>query len=126
MNIEEIVRLPDPRRSVKAETREVVRDVAQKPHVFIRIRLSGWHFPERAPEPFVVIGKALSKFVLIDHEGTTADAYFDVMPPTAERVTFGYGTVVSWDFDVAIDPAHVDRLDRARLPRGWIDLKDSQ
>lgn len=123
MKSDEIIRLPESRRSIKAEIREVVRDVAQKPHVLVRVRLSGWHFPERAPEPFLMIGKAVSRFVLIDPEGTAADAYFDVLPPPAERVSFGYGKIVSWDFDVVINPARAERLDRARLPKGFIDLK---
>lgn len=122
MNITDIIRLPDPRKDVKVEIREVVRDVEEKPHVFIRVRLSGWHFPQRAPEPFLVIGKALSKFVLIDHEGTTADAYFDVRPPAAKRVSFGYGNIISWDFDVTVDPKSIDSLDRVRLPQGFVDL----
>ena len=122
MNITEIIRLPDPRKDVKVEIREVVRNVEEKPRVFIRVRLSGWHFPERAPEPFLVIGNAVSKFVLIDHEGTTADAYFDVRPPAAKRVSFGYGNIISWDFDVTVDSATIDPLDRARLPKGFVDL----
>jgi hypothetical protein len=122
MNIKEITRLPDPRKDVKVEIREVVHDVHKKPHVFIRVRLSGWHFPERALEPFLVIGKTVSKFVLIAHEGTTADAYFDVRPQVAKRVSFGYGNVISWDFDVTIEPKGIDPLDRARLPKGFVDL----
>ncbi|OPY86394.1 MAG: hypothetical protein A4E72_01674 [Syntrophus sp. PtaU1.Bin208] len=124
MDIKEIIRVPDPRKNVKAEIREVVRDMAKKPQIFIRIRLSGWHFPERALEPFLVIGKAVSKFVLIDPEGTSADAYFDVMPPAAARLSFGYGNIVSWDFSIKVDPAGIERLDRERLPKGIIDLKE--
>jgi len=122
MNIKEIIRLPDSRKVVKIELREVVRDVGGKPHVFIRVRLSGWHFPERALEPFLVIGNAVSRFVLIENEGTTADAYFDVRLTEAKRVSFGYGNIVSWDFDVKVDPAGIDRLDRARLPKQVVDL----
>ena len=125
MKIEEIIRLPDLRSNVNVEIREIVRDMSKRPQVFIRVRLSGWRFPERAPEPFVVIGKAVSKFVLIDKVGTAADAYFDVVPPSAERVSFGYGKIVSWDFDVAIDPRRIERLDRTRLPKGFIELMES-
>ncbi|SEL94052.1 hypothetical protein SAMN04489760_10171 [Syntrophus gentianae] len=124
MDIKEIIRVPDPRKNVKAEIREVVRDMAKKPQIFIRVRLSGWHFPERALEPFLVIGKAVSKFVLIDPEGTAADAYFDMMPPAAARLSFGYGNIVSWDFSIKVDPAGIERLDRERLPKGVIDLKE--
>jgi len=124
MDIKEIIRVPDSRKNVKAEIREVVRDMAKKPQIFIRVRLSGWHFPERALEPFLVIGKTVSKFVLIDPEGTTADAYFDVMPPAAGRLSFGYGNIVSWDFSIKVNPAGIERLDRERLPKGVIDLKE--
>jgi hypothetical protein len=123
MNITEITRLPDPRKEVKIEIREVLQDVKEKPHLFIRVRISGWHFPERAPEPFLVIGKVVSKFVLIDREGTTADAYFDVKPPAEKRVSFGYGKIISWDFDVTVDPAGIKSLDRMKLPKGFVDLQ---
>jgi len=125
MKFEDIVRLPDPRRSVKAEVREVVRDVQERPHVFVRVRLTGWHFPQRAPEPFLTIGRAVSAFVLIGREGTSADAYFDVRPPAAERVSFGYGKVVSWDFDLAIEPGRIERLDRGQLPRNYVELREA-
>jgi hypothetical protein len=123
MNTTEIIRLPDPRKDVKIELREVVRDVEGKPHIFVRVRLSGWHFPERALEPFMVIGNTVSKFVIIGSEGATADAYFDVRVPTAKRVTFGYGKTVSWDFDVPVVSSRIDRLDRARLEKGVVDLR---
>jgi hypothetical protein len=123
MNIEEIVRLPDPRKKVKLELREVVRELKKKPHVFVRARLSGWNFPERAPEPFMLIGDKLSKFVLIGEEGATADAYFDVKLSAAQRVSFGYGNTISWDFNVKADPERISRLDRSKLPKGVVELK---
>jgi hypothetical protein len=125
MNFEEIIRLPELSRNVRAEISEVVRDLAQAPHVFVRVRLRGWYFPERAPEPFLVIGKVVSKFVLIGKDRETADAYFDVNPPAAKSVSFGYGKIISWDFEVSIEPERIIRLDRARLPKGLIDLKIS-
>jgi len=123
MNIKEIIRLPDPRLAVKAAAREVVRDMDGKPHVFVRVSLSGWHFPERAPEPFMVVGTAVSRFVLIAPDGLSADGYFDSMPDTAKQISFGYGKIVSWDFRLAFNPKKVSRLDRERLPRGHVDLK---
>lgn len=125
MKIEDIIRPPELPKRVTANVKEVVRDRDRRPHVFIRVRLSGWHFPQRAPEPFLVIGKEVSKFVLIGQDGRTADAYFDVNVPTANRVSFGYGTRVSWDFDVAIDLGRTERLDRRRLPAGYIDLRSA-
>lgn len=123
MDVKQIVRLPDPRHDVRAELREVVREVDEQPHVFIRVRLSGWHFPERAPEPFVLIGNVVSRFVVIGPGGETADAYFDVLPPTARVMSFGYGRTVSWDFPVGVSARRLARLDRARLPAGVVELK---
>ena len=56
MDIEQIIRIPDPLTKVKVELREVVHEVAGKPHIFLRVRINDWYFPERAPEPFLVIG----------------------------------------------------------------------
>ncbi|MEA3075671.1 MAG: hypothetical protein QOF60_579 [Actinomycetota bacterium] len=120
MDANEIIRLPDPRRNVRAEVREVVHDVDERPHVFWRVRLTGWSFPHRGPEPFLLVGDAVSRFVVIAPDGSIADAYFDKPLPDAKRVSFGYGKIVSWDFDVAI-AARVRRLDRARLPKGVVD-----
>ena len=120
MEFRDIIRLPQPEPAVTADVREVVRDVGKRPHVFVRVHLSGWYFPQRAPEPFMVIGKTVSRFVVINADGT-ADAYFDVKPPGARRVSFGYGRIISWDFDTTI-ASRIPRLDRKRLPKGTVDL----
>ena len=124
MTIKDIIRLPQQPPDIKIELREVVRDVGKKPHVFVRVRLRGWHFPERALEPFMIIGDEVSKFVLLTSDGSIADAYFDKHPPRARRVSFGYGNIISWDFDVSVNPSGIARLDRTRLVKGIIDLRD--
>lgn len=113
----EIIRLPDPRRAVTAALREVIHDVRGKPARFIRVRLTGWHFPERAPEPFMVIGKTVSQFVRVSPDGLIADGYFADDPEAGRAVEFGYGKVVSWAFPISIQPRRIKRLDRATLPR---------
>ncbi len=120
MEANEIIRLPDPRENVGAELREVVRDVDQQPHVFWRVRLTGWSFSHRAEEPFLVVGDAVSRFVVIAPDGSVADAYFDQPVPEAEQVSFGYGQTVTWDFDVDLGGLR-ERLDRGRLPKGVVD-----
>lgn len=122
MDAKELIRLPDPRKNVRIEVREVVRDVFNKPHVFIRVRLTGWHFPYRALEPFVVIGETVSWTVIIRQDGLVADAYFDKPLPAATRISFGYGKVIHWDFDIPVHPQTIPRLDRSRLPDGTIDM----
>jgi hypothetical protein len=117
LQAKEIIRHKDPRKQVRAELREVIHDFRGKPARFIRVRLSGWHFPERAPEPFMVIGQTVSRFVRISPDGATADGYFTQDPGAARNVEFGYGKVVSWAFPVTIRPDRIQRLDRGRLPR---------
>jgi hypothetical protein len=121
MNVKELIRLPDPMKNVRAELREVIRDVFDKPHVFIRVRLTGWHFPGRAPEPFMAIGNVVSRTVIIDPDGFGANGYFDKALPVARRVSFGYGKVIQWDFPLSIDPKKMTRLERSRLPKEVID-----
>lgn len=121
MLAKELIRLPDPRKDVRVGVREVVRDVFGKPHVFIRVRLTGWRFPGRAPEPFMLIGDVVSRKVIIDQNGLGANGYFDKPLPRVDRVSFGYGKVIRWDFDLPIGPNDVIRLDRARLHKEIVD-----
>lgn len=121
MDVKELIRLPRPQDNVRIEMREVVRDVFDKPHVFIRIRLTGWHFPHRALEPFAVVGDVVSQLVLIDRDGLAADAYFDKPLRGAKRISFGYGKVIHWDFDIPVQPKAITRLNRSRLPKETLD-----
>lgn len=115
MNLNDIHRLPDPRRAVRAELREVIGDYPGRPHLFLRVKLTGWHFPERAPEPFMVIGRTVSDRVLIAPDGLSASGYFTEPIPSADLVSFGYGRTIAWDFPTKIRPERLRRLDRRRL-----------
>jgi hypothetical protein len=121
MEAKDIIRLPDARENVRADVREVVRDQSGKPHVFIRVRLTGWNFPHRAREPFAVVGDVVSKRVAIDADGLGANAYFDKPLPESRNVGFGYGNVLKWEFGTPVAPSKIERLDRARLPQGIVD-----
>lgn len=121
MNASEIIRLPDPRENVHLDAREVVRDVAGTPTIFVRVRVTGWHFPHRAPEPFMLIGNVVSRFVIISSDGHIADAFFDTAIADAPGVSVGYGHVVEWDFNIPVHVADLRVLDRARVPPGTID-----
>lgn len=121
MDAKELIRLPDPREKVRIAIKEVVRDVFEKPHVFIRVSLTGWHFPQRALEPFAVVGDLVSRMVLISPDGLVADAYFDTHLPPTNVISFGYGKVIHWDFDIPVQREDMARLDRFRLPKGTID-----
>lgn len=120
MKVNELIRLPDPRKDVKIEIREIVRDVHRKPHVFIRVRLTGWQFQHRGAEPFLVVGNVVSNRVVIDSDGLGANAYFNTPLPDVQQISFGYGKIIQWDFDLPVHKKFA-RLDRARLPIGVVD-----
>jgi hypothetical protein len=65
--------------------------------------------------------EAIEGGIAEDGVGLEADAYFDRALPAAERVSLGYGNVVSWDFDLRVDPSQIGWLDRTRLPHGIVD-----
>jgi hypothetical protein len=115
MEFREIVRAPDPYRAVRADLREVVAEVEGKPHLYHRLQLSGWHFEARAEEPFMLVGRVVSRRVIITPDGLVASGYFAGPIPQAKLVSFGYGRTIAWDFPLALRPDRIRRLDRVRL-----------
>lgn len=119
MEASDIIRLADPREGVRAQVREVVRDIDGRPTVLWRLTLTGWHFAARDSKPFMLVGDAVSDDVRIAPDGV-AHGYFRRAIPQAERVSFGYGRVIAWDFDLPVN-TDVERLDRGRLPKDVVD-----
>jgi hypothetical protein len=98
------------------EARQVLRDLNQEPHLLIRVKLGGTYFPQRALEPFAVVGKVRSRFVEIADDGLSARAYFGEPLPEGGRIEFGYGEQILLRFPGAFDPGVVECLDPERLP----------
>jgi hypothetical protein len=48
---------------------EVLRDLDGEPHLLTRVQLSGGHFPHRALEPFLLVGKVRSRIVEVSEDG---------------------------------------------------------
>jgi len=115
MDYSEIVRAPNPYLAVRADIREVIAEVEGKPHLYHRLQLSGWHFEARAEEPFMLVGRVVSRRVMITPDGLVASGYFAEPLPAARAVSFGYGRTIAWDFPLALRPDRIRRLDRARL-----------
>jgi len=99
------------------EAKEVVRDVAGRPHLMIRVRLTGPVFPERALEPVVRIGAIKARMVEIEKPGNAARAYFDRRPPDEGVIEYGYDDDDVWyRFPRRFTYAGMPQLDRERLP----------
>jgi hypothetical protein len=121
MQAKDIRRMPDRKRDARLQLREVVRDLDGRPHVFLRLRLTGFYFPPGALAPFMMVGDVVSRFASSSADGLTVTAYFDQPLPQARIVTLGYGNVAVEDFNLEVDTRALSRLDRERLPRGVID-----
>ena len=46
---------------------------------------------------------------------------FDIHRDIGHHLSFGYGKIISWDFDIPIAPHHIAPLDSAKLPHGIIN-----
>lgn len=99
------------------EARQVLRDLNKEPHVLLRIKLTGTYFPQRALEPFVIVGKVRSRFVEIADDGLSACAYFDEQLKHGGRIEFGYGRKILLRLPGAFDVETVKTLDLERIPR---------
>ena len=95
----------------------MVRDVKEVPHLLVRLTLTGPTFQDRAPEPFIQVGRSRSLFVSIDEDGLRAHGYFDEVPAGGEMVEFGFGHQVLLQFP-PFNASNIERLDRAKLPIG--------
>lgn len=102
------------------EVREVLKDLAGKPHLFTRVKLAGPRFAQRAPEPFVRVGGVQSRFAEIADDEQSVRGYFDRPMPDRGPVCFGYGdeVLLCTQRDVEVRPPL--RLDRARIPKATV------
>ncbi len=113
----DLIDFPIESERLRWEARQVLRDLHQEPHLLMRLKLTGTYFPQRALEPFVIVGKVRSRFVEITDDGLSANAYFDEPLPEGEKPEFGYGEEVLLRFPRAFDNDAFQPLDPERLPR---------
>ena len=100
-------------RDFSWRAREVLREVANTPHLLLRVDVLGPHFPDRDSAPFVrlVVGRrryaALMTEVAEDHSHLRS--YFPVDQSLKGRIEFGYaGEVLGV---LAIREPQIDQLD---------------
>ncbi len=117
--------------SLRAE--EVVREIDDRPHLLVRIEISGAHFPHRAAEPFVKIvtsdgAAAASWFAGVSDDNRRLMGYFPSDLPPQGTVEFGYANEVLGRLAVKFEAKAVSRLDRKRLPKDVVvvSTKDLQ
>jgi hypothetical protein len=100
--------------------REAMKEIDDRPHLLVRIEISGAYFPHRAPEPFVKIvseGQAIASwFAEVSDDNHRLVGYFPTDLPQQGMVEFGYGSQVLGRLPVEFESGAVNRLDREQLP----------
>ena len=109
-------------KEFKASAKEVVKELNGKPHLLVRIQVSGDHFPHRAAHPFVMIRTGDRQyfkdlFTEVAADNSSLIGYLPVHIPPRGEIAFGYGDTI-WGFVPGTFTAQeVSRLDRQKLPK---------
>lgn len=116
MHYYDLLKFPLEHENLRWEARESLREAEGRPHLFVRVKLTGTRFPITDQVPQVWAGKVFARRVEIDDDGLTVRAYFDRLPPEGEPLYFGHLGQPELSFG-PFEPRRMERLDRARLPR---------
>ncbi|MHC4692049.1 MAG: hypothetical protein ACYS67_04845 [Planctomycetota bacterium] len=113
----------------KALATEVVRVLDDRPHLLVRIEVSGEHFPHRAPHPFVMVKVGEDEyykdlFTEVSPDNHKLLGYLPVNIPSKGVIVFGYGDEIWGRIPGEFDAASVTRLDRKRLPEKVVIVDD--
>jgi hypothetical protein len=106
----------------KAIAREVVKEFNDRPHLLVRIEVSGEYFPHRAPHPFIRIKAGPKKyfgdlFATVSPDNRKLIGYLPVHIPKSGFIEFGYGSEIWGAVPIVFNAKSVERLDRKRLPK---------
>lgn len=106
----------------KVRAREVVRVLDDRPHLLVRMEISGEYFPHRAAHPFVMIKVGKEKyfkdlFTEVSPDNQKLLGYLPIHIPPKGVIVFGYGDEIWGSVPGEFDPKSVARLDRKRLPQ---------
>ncbi len=119
----DLIKYPLEHERLKWEAKQVIKDLWGKPHLLLRLKLTGTRFQERALEPVVTIGKERSIFVEIAEDGLAAYAYFDHPVPSRATVEFGYGQGPLLRFAGYVTSKVIKSLDPKLLPKGTVNVE---
>ena len=117
---------PDPQINLKGK--EVVKIINEKPHLLLRLEISGDYFPHLGREPFVRIMHTQKKefdvcwFAEVSQDNRSIYAYFPIDCKISKRVEYGYGNEVIGTVTEKFVEKGFDRLVKSRLEKGTITV----
>lgn len=114
----------------QAATKEVVKILNDRPHLLVRMTISGGHFPHRAPHPFIHIRVGESEyftdyFTEISNDNSSLVGYLPVNFPKKGVIEFGYGNEIWGTIAGEFFADSITRLDRKRLPKDILVVDDA-
>jgi len=106
---------------------EVIKKIDERPHLVVRLEISGTCFPHRATEPFVRIvteeGQVVANWYAdVADDNTSLVSYFPTDLPRRGTIEFGYGGKLMGTIPLAFDFQAVTQLDRKRLPKEIVEV----
>jgi hypothetical protein len=112
----------------KAQAKEVVKVLNDRPHLLVRVEVSGEYFPHRAAEPFIRIkvenGEYFNDlFADISPNNQRILGYLPVNVPACGIIEFGYGAEIWGIVPTEFTAESVMRLKREKLPKDLIVTK---
>lgn len=111
-------KLPEYRATIK----EVIKTLDKRPHLLVRVEVSGEYFPHRDAPPFVVIRSGRDRsfkdlFTEVSPDNQKLIGYLPVDLPEGGVIEFGYGNEIWGAVPVELTRESVERLDRERIDR---------
>jgi hypothetical protein len=109
------------------QAREVIKNVDERPHLVVRIDISGAYFPHRAAEPFVRIVTdrdqvVFNWFAEVADDNRGLVGYFPTDLPGRGTIEFGYGGKILGRAWVEFESKAVKKLDRTRLAKEVVEV----
>jgi hypothetical protein len=109
----------------KALGKEVVKILDERPHLLLRLEVSGEYFPHRDAPPFVMLQRGETEFIKdlfteVSPDNQMLLGYLRVDLPTGGSIVFGYGDEIWGTVPGEFNMESVARLDRERLPENLV------
>lgn len=106
----------------KARIKEVVKILNDRPHLLVRVEVSGEYFPHRNAPPFILIKTGRKRtfkdlFTEVSPDNHNLLGYLPVDIPIGGIIEFGYGDEIWGSVPGVVDAESVERLDKQRLSK---------
>lgn len=113
----------------KAQAREVIKVLNDRPHLVVRVEVSGENFPHRAPHPFMRLRTDDDNFLddlftEVAPDNSALIGYLPVTIPDGGVIEFGYGAEIWGTVSLGHTTRPMTRLERKRLPKDVVIVDD--